>query len=87
MLKNQERELPVFMACLGNIVNNANFVDKKSLRDPRCICVHCQNFISIEVERLKNLGGGEGVHSTPILILESKCGSKHLGPARIKLSQ
>ena len=38
-----------FMACHGNSVNNTKAIAKIFLKILRCICIHCKNFIPIEV--------------------------------------
>ena len=78
-----EIEPLVFMACHGNSVNNTKAIQTKTFLNEtlRFICIHCQNFISIEVA-IQELGGGGGFTQPPS---GQSVGQKHLRRARVYL--
>ena len=79
-VRKSKRETPVFMACHGNSVNNTTQYRQTFFETLRCICGHCQNFISIELAIQELVGG----FAQPPL--GQDVGQKHLSRARVKIS-
>ena len=67
------------MACHGNSINNTKAIQTKNFFETlRCICIHCQHFISIVA--VQEFGGG-GVTKPPLV---SRCRSKTPSAGKVK---